>query len=241
MDLDEGYTARMTMKPQLRTNQPAFGLAGLLISVCLLIIGGCASNPGPERIRIQGGEYATAFTAAEEAAVSVGMPPMVSDRVGGVIEGRPRLAGSLIEPWRIDNSGVDQTLENTINKQRRRIRFEFLPKDFRAPEPTGEGELRGAVVPGSTIDLQRSINLLNQEDQIEVRVWVYVERQFIPYLQRQTWSRVGMRYAQNPIEMATNSDGVVRDSGRWTPVGRDQAMERRLLTRVRDALESSTD
>ena len=211
----------------------------LLASACVALIGGCAPNRGPERIQIQADQYAAAFTAAEEAAVSVGMPPMVSDQVGGIIEGRPRLAGSLIEPWRIDNSGLDQALENTINKQRRRIRFEFLPRDFRPPEPTGEGELRGAVVPGSTIDLQRSINLLAQDDPIEVRVWVYVERQFIPYLQRQTWSRVGTSYAQNPLELSRNTDGVVRDSGRWTPVGRDQAMEQRLLARVEDALAAS--
>ena len=227
---------------QSRKNQPVtvrkpFDI--FLAMAFLLIIGGCAPKHGPERIQIQAGQYPAAFAAAEAAAVSAGMPPMVSDQVGGVIEGRPRLAGSLIEPWRIDNSGLDQALENTINKQRRRIRFEFLPRDFRPPEPTGEGELRGAVVPGSTIDLQRSINLLNQDDPIEVRVWVYVERQFVPYLQRQTWSRVSTSYAQNPIESSRNADGVVRDSGRWTPVGRDQVMEQRLLARVQDALDAT--
>ncbi|MCH2161418.1 MAG: hypothetical protein MK085_06045 [Phycisphaerales bacterium] len=216
------------------------GLLSSLVLFLVLVIGGCAPARGPERIQIPAQQYPVAFTAAEEAAVSVGMPPLVSDRVGGVIEGRPRLAGSLVEPWRVENS-AGQAVENTINKQRRRIRFEFLPKDFRPPEPTGEDELRGAVVPGSTIDLQRSIDLLAQDDPIEIRVWVYVERQFVPYLQQQTWSRVGNRFARNPLDTIRRSDTAVRSPGLWTPVGRDQAMEQRLLARVRESIDSTTN
>ena len=167
-----------------------------------------------------------------------GMPPLVEDRAGGVIEGRPRLAGSLFEPWRVDNADFDQFVENTINKQRRRVRFEFLPIDFRPPEPTGEKTLVGPVVPGSTVDEARSINLLAHEGDIEVRVWVYVEREFIPNLQRGTWSRVGRSFASNPLENAPRRDQTTRTPGKWSPVGRDLEMEQRLLAQMESAMQS---
>ena len=220
--------------------KPRFsGLAStgwLLMAALFMVIGGCAGPSTGDRLDIQGSQYPEAFKAAQEAARSVGMPPLVSDPVGGIIEGRPRIAGSIIEPWRLDNADFDQVVENTINKQRRRVRFEFLPIDFRPAEPTGEGRLQGPVVPGSTIDLQRSINLVNYQNDIEVRVWVYMERQFIPYLQRSTWSRVGNDFATNPLDTEPRLDGTTRSSGLWTPVGRDEAMERTLLSRVRKSL-----
>jgi hypothetical protein len=210
--------------------------AWLFMVFVSVVIGGCAAPSTGDRLDIQGDQYPEAFKAAQEAARSVGMPPLVSDPVGGIIEGRPRIAGSIIEPWRLDNADFDQLVENTINKQRRRVRFEFLPVDFRPAEPTGEGRLEGPVVPGSTIDLQRSINLVNYQNEIEVRVWVYMERQFVPYLQRSTWSRVGNDFATNPLDTEPRLDGTTRSSGRWTPVGRDEAMERKLLSQVKKSL-----
>ena len=210
--------------------------------VFVAVIGGCASDRGGHPMEIASRDYARAFDAACAASTKQGMPPLVEDRAGGIIESRPRLSGSLFEPWRIDNASLGQFTENTINKQRRRVRFEFLPIDFRPPEPTGEETLVGPVVPGSTIDEARSINLLSHDGEIEVRVWVYVEREFIPNLQRGTWSRVGRSYASNPLEFEPSiDDGTTRTSGRWSSVGRDQDMEQRLLAQMELALQRTFD
>ena len=203
-----------------------------------MVIGGCASDRGSHPLAITSQEYSSAFDAAVKVSTTAGMPPLVSDRVGGVIEGRPRLAGSLIEPWRIDNADFQQFVENTINKQRRRIRFEFLPIDFRPPEPSGENVLQGPVVPGSTIDEARSIDVLNHTGDIEVRVWVYVEREFVPNLEQNTWSRAGNSFSSNPLGIESPRDGTTRSSGRWTPVGRDEKMEQRLLAQMESSLQS---
>ena len=100
------------------------GLAGLVSWLA-----GC-STTGPDVLEIDASRYDEAFDAAREATRSVGMPAVLTDRTGGIIESRPRLGGSVLEPWRVDNSSSSQWAENTLHKQRRRVRFEFLPLDF---------------------------------------------------------------------------------------------------------------
>ena len=102
----------------------------------------------------------------------------------------------------------------------------------------GENVLQGPVVPGSTIDEVRSIDVLNHKGDIEVRVWVYVERQFVPNLQQNTWSRAGNSFSSNPLGIESPRDGTTRSSGRWTPVGRDEKMEQRLLAQMESSLQS---
>lgn len=192
---------------------------------------GC-STPGPDHLEIDGERYEVAFSAAEEATRKVGMPALLTDRTGGVIEGRPRLAGSLTEPWRTDNSTLEQWSTSTLHKQRRRVRFEFLPIDFTSPTPTGDETLRGAPFPGSGGDLEGSLDLDQFEGPIEVRVWVWIEREQLNDLRRGTWSRQSRSYTTNPMETVVPNDGTTRSSGRWTPVERDVNMERRLLAEV---------
>ena len=198
-------------------------------------LAGCTVS-GPDRLEIEGRQYPAAYDAALEATRRAGMPAIVSDRAGGAIEGRPRLAGSVVEPWRVDNSSGDQWVENTLHKQRRRVRFEFLPVDFASPEPSGEDDLLGPPLPGSGEDLVRTVDLVGFDGSIEVRAWVWVEREQRPDVQRSTWTRRGRTYATNPLETVEPDDGTTRSPGRWTPVGRDVAMERRLLAEVQAAL-----
>jgi hypothetical protein len=214
-------------------------LVGLLMTVLACVGGGCAST-GPDRLEIRGDQYDTAYDAALEATREVGMPAIVSDRAGGAIEGRPRLAGSIIEPWRLDNSSADQWAASTLHKQRRRVRFEFLPLDFTTSEPTGEGDLLGSPLPGSGADLDRTVQLAGFTGPIEVRAWVWIEREQRPETRGSTWTRRGRTYTTNPLETVEPDDGTTRSSGIWTPVGRDVSMERRLLAEVEAAIAAGT-
>ncbi len=214
-------------------------LLGVLLVTVACVAGGCASS-GPDRLEIRGDQYDTAYDAALEATREVGMPAIVSDRAGGSIEGRPRLAGSVIEPWRVDNTSAEQWAASTLHKQRRRVRFEFLPLDFTTPEPTGEGDLIGSPLPGSGADLGRTVQLAGFSGPIEVRAWVWIEREQRPESRGSTWTRRGRTYTTNPLETVEPDDGTTRSAGVWTPVGRDVSMERRLLAEVEAAIAAGT-
>lgn len=199
---------------------------------------GCSSTR-QDRLEIRGDQYDQAFDAAQRATRGEGMPPLLADRSGGVIESRPRLAGSIMEPWRLDHGSVDQWAASTVHKQRRRVRFEFLPIEFVPPESFGEDELVGPPVPGSEEDLVRTTNLCTFDGPIEVRVWVWIEREQRAGLRRSTWTRQGRSYATNPLDTVTPDDGTTRSPGVWTPVERDVVMEQRLLADVAESLTGS--
>ena len=147
------------LKPILVIFSIPFLIITLGLFALIAPLAGCTVS-GPDRLEIEGRQYPAAYDAALEATRRAGMPAIVSDRAGGAIEGRPRLAGSVVEPWRVDNSSGDQWVENTLHKQRRRVRFEFLPVDFASPEPSGEDDLLGPPLPGSGEDLVRTVDLV---------------------------------------------------------------------------------
>ena len=212
-------------------------IPSLLLLLVVGTLGACQST-GPGALEIPADRYDVAFDAAREAARQAGMPALLADRTGGIIESRPRLAGSVLEPWRIDNSG-SQWVTSTLHKQRRRVRFEFLPIDFSPTDPTGAEELTGAPFPGSAEEIVRSVDLDGFDGPIEIRVWVWIERHQGKELRRSSWTRVGRSYATNPLETVTPDDGTTRSRGTWTPVERDTAMERRLLAEVKEAVGDS--
>ena len=191
-------------------------------------LGGCATSQGPAFLTIQAEAYADAFDAAVEAAAVVGLTPTVRDRRSGVIETEPRIAGSVLEPWRTDNASFAQAMENTITFQRRRARFEFTPAGFRPREPA-EAPLTG---PDLFAQHDAEVDLSRLAGPLELRVWVYVERAYSPGIRRSTWTRA--RTTRTRIILADDEKALPTQY--WTPVHRDEAYERRLLAAVERAL-----
>ncbi len=216
---------RCVANPARMTILPKGVLAALLI--CGLL-SGCATSQGPAFLTIQAEAYADAFDAAVEAAAVVGLTPTVRDRRSGVIETEPRIAGSVLEPWRTDNASFAQAMENTITFQRRRARFEFTPAGFRPREPA-EAPLTG---PDLFAQHDAEVDLSRLAGPLELRVWVYVERAYSPGIRRSTWTRA--RTTRTRIILADDEKALPTQY--WTPVRRDEAYERRLLAAVERAL-----
>lgn len=209
----QGLFTRMSITP----------LAGLALVVALAA--GC-STAGPDALLVQPSAYEATFDAALDAARRDGLTPVLLDRRSGVIETEARVAGSLLEPWRIDNSGFDQTFENTLAYQRRRARFEFVPVGFRPTESTSDATLPG---PDLTAVRQPPIDLTQTDEPMELRVWVYVERAYVEGLRRNTWTRQGTTRTRT---VTPRDQGTVEPATYWTPSSRDEAYERRLLRQV---------
>ena len=194
---------------------------------------GCATSEGPAFLSLDSQTYAEAFDAAVEAARVVGLSPTVQDRRSGLIETEPRIAGSVLEPWRTDNASFTQTIENTITFQRRRARFEFAPVIFQ-PDQSPDAPLTGPDLFGTQ---EAVVDLTRHAGAIELRVWVYVERSYTPGLRRSTWTRA--KTTRTRIVPAEEGDALPTQY--WTTVHRDKAFERRLLAAVQNALAQQSE
>jgi hypothetical protein len=222
-----------------------------LILAFALGLAGCApASEGPELLVIPASLYARAFDAADAAVRDESMPPALRDRRSGVIETEPRVAGSVLEPWRTDNATSEQAWENTFSFQRRRVRVEFLPEGF---DPETSDELAGPDVVGLDSPLR---DLTTHEGRIEVRVWAYLERSYTYGVRRSAWTSSGQRQARifdAGVEVSTTPPptdwerqhsiaeerrGAIR-SAYWIPVSRDPAFERRVLAEIQRRMEEA--
>lgn len=225
-------------------------LAAAAIAAVSLSLGGCSTPPSeaPTVFSLERATYAEAFDEAVRLVADEGMPAVLRDRDGGVIESRPSVSGSLLEPWDWPGGDVGAATESTLNYHRRRVRFEFVPTGFRPRDLREDAPLEGMRTPG-TVDPADggAVDLAARHDAgaangldgtIELRVWVYIERAYTPYLQRSTWTFQNRSFARDPQkERGTQPDGSTRDASVWTPVSRDADMEAQLLAKLRERLE----
>jgi len=194
----------------------------------------CQAPDQADSLRIDGTTYDRAFLACIEAGREQGMPPALADRGNGIIETEPRNIGSLLEPWRTDSSGIDQTLQSTVQMERRRVRFVFVPEGFEPQVIDGASDFRGAASPGSPQDMAR-FDLEGHAGPIELRTRVFIERGFTPGIRPDTWSGTLRTTTSEPLPKRRD-DGTTRTPTQWTPIGRDEAAERRLTARVAELL-----
>lgn len=198
-------------------------------------LAGCHTTEGPAVLQIDGGDYDQAFAACLEVGRDMDMPPALADRGNGIIETEPRSMGSLLEPWRMDTSGPSQGLESTLQFQRRRVRFVFLPEGFEPPAVDGRSPFDGGASPGSPADTGR-FDLERHAGPLELRCVVVIERGFTSGIRPSTWSSTLATRSTDPPPQS-RTDGTVRRPTQWTPVSRDEAAERTLLARVQARLQ----
>lgn len=209
-------------------------MAGWLVAMLAVAAGGCAP-PVARSFAFERPDYDRVFDAALESVRQAGLQPVVADRELGVIETGPRTAGSILEPWRTDNDGLGDAMASTVNLQRRRARFEFVPEGFAAPEPRTDRPSPGPAIAGSDRAEDR-FDLVTFTGRIEVRAWVFVDRAFKPYQSFGRWTLGETRYATNPEDKRNPDDPATAISTEWTPIGRDVPYEERLMRRLRELL-----
>jgi hypothetical protein len=185
-------------------------------------------------------DYERAFEAALDAASRDGLEPVVVDRSLGIIETDSRAAGSILEPWRTDNAGLADTMSHTVNFERRRARFEFVPEPFDAAIGDPSTTIAGPALPGSD-RAERRFDLESWKGPVQMRTWVMVDRQFRPNQRFGTWSLRSSTYSVDPLAAPDPRDPSTRAPTEWTPTGRDVQYERRLTARVLESLRSNPE
>ena len=196
-----------------------------LIPLTLFIFfAGCSVHQGPDVVFISSGQYAKAFDAAIDAASSKGLKPVFVDRRGGIIETNPTVAGSVVEPWKQSASSPRQTIENTLSLQRRTARFEFRPAKVHSELNTKE-----ALLVGPDLLATAGQDLTRYTGQLELRVWVYVDRHYTKGMRRGTWSLSSETVS---TVLPTREPWEQSPSRFWVPVSRDVSAERTLLSAI---------
>lgn len=215
--------------------RPALLPALLALAVASLPLAACHTMEGEATMQLSADDYPRTFGACIEAGREFGMPPLLADRGNGIIETEPRSLGSLLEPWRTDHSGFEQVAQATLQQERRRVRFVFMPAGWEPDVIDGQSDFRGAAQPGSPQDSAR-FDLETWKGPIELRARVFIERNFTPGIRPNTWSGTLATTTTEPAPKRM-ADGTDRTPTLWTPIGRDEAAERTLLSRVRALLE----
>jgi len=195
----------------------------------------CTTEPVAPVLAMTHADYGRVFDAALEAARAEGLEPVVVDRELGVIETLPRTAGSVVEPWRTDNAGFDDMMAHTVNFERRRARFEFVPDTFVMEPPRMDTRSDGAPVAGSD-RAEARFDLLHHDGSIEMRTWVYVDRGFVANRRIGHWTLGEATVANDPTKAQSPDDESTRIATDWTPIGRDVPYEQRLMGRIRAIL-----
>jgi len=206
--------------------------------MCAFALTGCNTMEGDDSMQLGSQDYARAFDACIETGRDEGMPPSLADRGNGIIETEPRSIGSFFEPWRTDTSGPEQTLQSTVQYERRRVRFVFMPAEFEPEAIDGKGPFNGAAQPDSPTDRAR-FDLETYEGILELRTRVFIERGFKPGIRTNTWSSTLTTTTTEPRPRGRD-DGTDRMPTQWTPIGRDEAAERTMMRAVRARLSEST-
>ncbi|MFM7261876.1 MAG: hypothetical protein ACKO3W_14880 [bacterium] len=224
-------------------------LGAIACAGAVWLLGGCATESnGPDFLPVASSQYERVFDAACEVARGEGLIPEITDRRAGSIETQPRIAGSALEPWAWQDLTASEVVEGTFGFERRRARFEFVPAGFRPVPPEGTSPLAGPVLPGSSrgsgADVMQPQGDRRQGDQkqgdqkqgdqkqgeLELRVSVSVERQFRPGYQGPAYTRALGSFATDVT--VKDDPRALRDRSLWTPVARDERLERLLLERI---------
>jgi hypothetical protein len=228
-------------------------------AICALaaVLCGCASSgldtSGPSYLTLSRAQYEQVFLAACEVARSEGLAPEMTDRQTGTITTGPRSAGSVMEPWTWQQLTANDVVAGTFGFERRRATFEFVPVGF-TPQPTaqsaGAAPLAGAILPGSERGQGASLPSglgaggAEGEGTLELRVSVSVERQFRPGYQGTPYTRALGSFSRDVTDEKdsrgnTGGDPVVRDRANWTPVARDERLERELIAQIQRRMQAA--
>jgi hypothetical protein len=217
--------------------------AGILAATFAVLTGGCASPAtGPSYLSVPRAQYEQAFLAACEVARSEGLVPEIADRQTGTISTEPRPAGSALEPWTWRELTASDVVAGTFGYERRRASFEFVPAGFKPLPGAGSADssapLAGPVLPGSERRVGTGLGADGSPSatgDLELRVSVSVERQFRPGYQGTAYTRALGSFCRD-VTVEEEDPAPARDRSIWTPVARDERLERALIARIAERL-----
>ena len=195
----------------------------VLAVLCASLIG-CAAAPGPARssVEIAAAEYGRMYQGALEVLRDRHLQVAEADYRFGHITSVPLVSPTIAEPWRRSLGTTGQTLQSTLNSQRRVVSITIEPlgdADGDQAQPTAEPETPAAE---GAAAIRAEYRLI---------VEVTLEQLQVPrrYLTGSTsGGKVFGTLEEVPTEWAQR--GIT--GSYWSPVGRDPHLEQQLLEQI---------
>jgi hypothetical protein len=179
----------------------------------------------PNPTTISADEYDRVFDAAVEVLRGRHFVVDRKDRRFGVVTTRPLAASTFFEPWSDDNLTARQTLESTLNFERRTVRIEITPAaDPAAPASAPATPPAKDTAPAPTADAPAT--------QFNVHVIVDMDRRYHPP-RRDIVARVrpfDWKHSTSRYDHLTTEEGDIESY--WLPIGDDEPLARRLVTEI---------
>lgn len=172
---------------------------------------GQASTASGATLHVEPGRFAAAFDQSRDVLRDLGF---ILDRVDGqlgVITTQPKGTGGLATPWDQEQSGLDDRLEDAVQKHRRVVRIEFAP---------------GGVEPGS----EEIRDLRAEKRPIDARVAVTLYRVHQPGWRLNPQAILESSYTHDP---QLDARGMALYS---VAVRQDDDLARRIADRIRERL-----
>jgi hypothetical protein len=182
-----------------------------MLSLCALLIG-CFATPLPIRdtVEIATGEYARMYQGAIEVLQDEGLQIAAADYRFGRITSAPWVAPTLGEAWRRPRGTLDQSLQNSLNQQRRVVAVTIEQADV-AEESAA-----------NPLTAQRDTAL---QGEYVVRVRVTIEQLQVP-----TRYLTGSTAGRQVFGHLGRVQGITK--AYWSPVGQDPILARHLLEQI---------
>jgi hypothetical protein len=191
--------------PHVRHPRRLHWIAPLSIVALTALPGGCARELAqtPNPIEIAAGEYDRVFDASIQTLRDMRFTVERKDRRFGVVTTEPLPAASAIEPWHADNTTSQQVAQSTLHFQRRIVRIELAPAAADARPDAYRMTVR--------VDVQRRYDAPKELNSAFIGA-----ARFRDVRER---------------NLAQRTETGLEES-RWSPVGRDEQLEQRLIASI---------
>jgi hypothetical protein len=175
------------------------------------------TQPAPARWDVPAGAYPRAFDAARDVLRDMNFMLERVDAQAGVIATQQKGTAGIVTPWDREQSTLGQEVEDTLQRQKRAVRVEFVPAGG-----GGGGADAGADL--SVDDLRR---LAQAGTGVQMRVSVDVYRWHQPGWRLNTQAILYSTYTRDPQAEARGMTfyGVA--------TGRDDALAERIASEIR--------
>jgi hypothetical protein len=157
------------------------------------VLGGCSDVPRSAEFDVPAGQYAKAFDQTRDVLTSYRFSLERVDAGAGVIATDAKGTAGLATPWDGEQTTLEQSLDDLVNKQQRTVRVTFETTPAQADLRQASGPVHGHV----DVYIERTCRPGWQLDATSLRLSLFTEDPAL--VDRGMWPRYDVPTEQDPL------------------------------------------